>query len=236
MLLPDPEANTDQTPFLFPLDVVYWSLLFEILANAVYASAAKRLSMPILAVVVAASAVGLLGWALSSGSVAGGDSTSNVVGGLARVAFGFSTGVLIYRLHQRRAFASLNGSTPLAPPIAFMAAVWMKQTLVVEILLALLGLPMLLVLSVEARSSARCAPMLRTLGELSYPLYAIHLPLIWVAGALVRSRGLDGRVMLLTPPVSIAAALAIHRFIDLPVRRFLTARLAPPQTRRAIAN
>lgn len=71
---------------------------------------------------------------------------------------------------------------------------------------------------------------LHLLGESSYALYLLHVPLFLWAMALTRSTSLSPEralvVALLAVPISVGAHLALER----PARRWLRARLAPPST------
>jgi peptidoglycan/LPS O-acetylase OafA/YrhL len=59
----------------------------------------------------------------------------------------------------------------------------------------------------------------RLLGELSYPLYALHLPILMAAAGAVKAAGLaPGAWALILVPAIVAVAWAALRLYDEPVR------------------
>jgi Predicted acyltransferases len=87
---------------LYPLNYPSWSLFFELLANAGYAVFFKYLSTRVLLTLVAASGVmliakGIHGKPLSAGWILAGSYV-----GLLRIAYSFSTGILLFRFRAAR--------------------------------------------------------------------------------------------------------------------------------------
>ena len=156
----------------------------------------------------------------------------NLLGGVARLAFGYSVGVLVSRLDQ-------SGRLPRLPlPPLFVAA--SPLLLWVPALPALAGwvfadlgivtlMPLMLVAALGCDIPVWTERLGGTLGRLSYPLYAVHLPLLTAGAALIAASGVGGwrraaaEVLLVAGVVSIA--WMAQRFYDEPVRRWLGLRL-----------
>lgn len=179
-MLPGPLAFDHTNSDLFPLNFPCWSLLFELLANLAYAVLARRLSNPVLGSIIAIGFLGLVASGLVTGSLDNGTVRPTFLGGLARVTFGFFTGVALYRLWRVR-------PTRLAlPPLALFVLmplplccrpasplVWLYELAVVTIYL-----PAVVWLGAGAKASGGPLRLCTALGALSYPLYVIHAP-VW---------------------------------------------------------
>ncbi|MGC1269732.1 MAG: acyltransferase [Croceibacterium sp.] len=231
VLMPQPAAPT----FLFPANPPLWSLLFELFAYVAFALAAPHLNDRVLTLFVLASALALGIFTLAATLPDGGQLKdfgshwSLVVPGLARIAFGFSMGVLLHRWHCRRAIASrvtmLAWLLPAALVGVFMAAPhhggpWALAAI-------LLALPLIAWLATRWE-----CPSLKTAqlaGDTSYPLYCIHMPIIaWL--------GPDASESALPYAVLIFGSLALDRLVDRPARRWLTGLAKRPQTRIGIST
>jgi peptidoglycan/LPS O-acetylase OafA/YrhL len=102
LLLPSPATDK-----LFSLNGPGWSLFFEMAISLLYGAVLVKARLRTLFAVAAASGA-LLAWsALSLGSLNIGWAWSQFHGGVARVGFGFSVGMIIARLH--RAPARIHG-------------------------------------------------------------------------------------------------------------------------------
>lgn len=84
---------------------------------------------------------------------------------------------------------------------------------------AMLAAPLLVWLGASWNPAPALAHASRVLGELSYPVYAIHYPALWMFGFVARKAGVPALVWMPAFVVLIAAAawLALVRF-DQPVR------------------
>lgn len=67
---------------------------------------------------------------------------------------------------------------------------------------------------------------MQTLGESSYALYLLHVPLMMWAMALTRTRELPAATALLVAALSVPLSVAAHWWLERPARRWLRARLA----------
>jgi len=212
-LIPDFRGPTA----LFPSNPPYWSLLMEAAAYAAFAFGGARLSTRQVAGVALAAGLAL---ALA----AAGDRPFHEFGsfwatipqGLARVAFSFSIGMLIYRL---RAASGLPQATALVAwllplvmvPVALLVAI---PGQLAPLLVILLLLPVALWLG--SRWEVPHARLAAALGALSYPLYCVHMPGLWI-----------GQHFALPEPITwcalIVLSLALDKWLDRPMRAWLRA-------------
>ena len=160
---------------LFPLDGVQWSLLFELFANALHASIFRLLGEWCLgAIALIALAMFAMG-SYATGSTAVGDTTATFLLGFPRVVFGYVTGMLLYRSRLRHSLPHLPAAVPMLGLIAIVMAVswkfaWWSQ------MLAIVAMPFLVLAGTRAVTTA--PDLCERLGRLSFPIYAVHLPVI----------------------------------------------------------
>lgn len=210
---------------IFPLDVVLWSLFFELVVNVLYALAAPWLSSRRLCAI---AAVCLAIFALH-GEVNAGFWSYDLQWALPRTVFSFCVGLLIQRRHAAGtlpavrapawALAGLFGLVLAAP----YPSGWRD---VCDLALLATVPPLIVTAGLSWRPKRRLLKLSRLAGELSYPVYALHVPIML---EIVKFRPL-----LAAPwPVRLAAvggvallacgvAWAALRLVDAPVRRRLT--------------
>lgn len=80
--------------------------------------------------------------------------------------------------------------------------------------------------STAARALA--SPALLRLGDASYALYLLHVPVMMWTMALTRSRDLSPSVALLACGLAIPLSLVVERLVERPMRRLIGERLATP--------
>lgn len=225
---------------MFPLNGPAWSLFFEYIGSLLYAVWLHRLSTRALRVVVGVSAVGLAACVLGnvSGAYHSGMGWSlaglGFAGGFLRLSFSFSVGLLMtrgFRIRRiRGAFwmcSALIAVLLAMPYVSSDVSVWNG---VYDIICTLFIFPAIVWLgacgtTTDAFSTRVCG----FLGRLSYPLYIVHYPVMYLFYAWVWNNGITLSRAL---PVCfvlfigiIVLAWAAMRFYDTPVRRYLTERL-----------
>lgn len=229
-MLPAPTS----VPSLYPLLVPAWSLMFELGANAFYAAGIMRGRTGALLLAIAAAA-GL--WLVRDDmlGLSMGGSWSELHIGLLRVAFSFFAGVALYEfvLCERGSVA-----TPLALiPIALGAALLMADIDVpfrstYDWLCITVAFPMLVWLGARWNAPALLRAPFSWLGEVSYPLYTIHYPLIFIVTFAAPKLGVPPIVWIpVMTCVLLALATALARWFDGPARRRL-GQLLPGRTPR----
>lgn len=220
-MLPD----FDSPSMLFPANPPMWSLLFELLINLAFAVLALRIGPKGLLLILTAGGAVLCYAAFESGKGLNVGALWSTAGfGVARTVFSFTLGVALFRLRTRLnirrrqtwlawlLFPALVAALILAPA----ERAWWDLACVFLILPALLWLG-----TMWEVPQSRLA---ETLGDLSYPLYCIHAPLVWAG----KKWGVDMGLMFIA---MAAAAWALDRWVDRPVR----AKLAALVKRRQLA-
>jgi peptidoglycan/LPS O-acetylase OafA/YrhL len=221
---------------MHPLNGPAWSLFFEYIANILYAVLVRRFSKLVLSVFVTLAAFMLIQYLVTSknGDLIGGWSLNSeqLYIGFTRVLFPFFGGVLLCRIgkliHIKNAFwwSSLLIIIMLSiPRIGDEHHVWMNG--IYESVCLIIVFP--LIVSIGAGGelhSARSEKICNFLGEISYPLYITHYPLIYLFTAWVVNNkvplGTTGLLMgLLVVITSLVIAYLSLRFYDKPVREWL---------------
>ena len=226
---------------MFPLNGPGWSLFFEYIGNISYALFMRRMSTRILTTFTI-----LLGIAHAwffIGNVSGYDMIGvgwtidkvNFWGGLVRMLFPFSMGMLIARTFKPRkvkgAFWICSVTLVVlfsVPYIASSGAISLNS--LYEFICIAFIFPMLVWLGACGTASGTTGKMNRVLGELSYPLYIVHYPIMYIFYAwLIKNNiyTLDNclGVAALVIVSSIALAFLCLKLYDEPVRRWLTKKI-----------
>jgi peptidoglycan/LPS O-acetylase OafA/YrhL len=220
-------ADASRGGDLFPGNGPLWSLFFEGLANLGWAACLAAAGMAgLTATTLVCGAVFAIALFLGGGANIGWDLATGLLG-LPRVGYGFLLGALLYRwrgLQHGGPRMSVPG-LPLAliGVLAAPASVWW------DALSLFLLLPLILVLAVNGSASG----FTRWLGELSYPLYVLHFPLLALAAGMQRSILQNWSAFLLcTVACGVAllvSSVALYCY-DRPVRSWLMRRLGRKQT------
>jgi peptidoglycan/LPS O-acetylase OafA/YrhL len=216
--------------FVFPLNAPVWSLFFEALANAAFAGWARtRLHLIVLTPVLGISALGLLWGAYLYGNVELGSSPNKFWLGFARVGWSFAAGMILFGIRDYApripfAFPAILLITILLAPISNT----LNQAF--DLICVFFVLPWIVWSASSARFGHAGQRLSSLSGELSYPVYALHtfLSRFVVAVGTVFYSSLAGRISIAiaaTAVVLLVSALTLAYF-DMPVRKWLTAKLA----------
>lgn len=225
-LLPYP-VLADKAYNLFSLNAPAWSLFWEYVANIAYALFLARIGRGVLGIILVIAAVALLYVAQDYGNLLGGWSKDNwEVGGI-RLAYSFCAGLWIYR----NQWIIKNKWGYLLPALLLLMALcmpyfsinWLAESLVV-----LFYFPLIIALGAGTSIRAGVQSACRFLGEISYPLYMTHYAALWVFGdylasAYYRTEQVPYIVVLGTLGL-LAFAYLIMRYVDTPLRKYLTQR------------
>lgn len=228
---------------IFPLNGPAWSLFYEYLANLAYALGLRRLSLRWLGMLSLCFALALSYYVLTSEWCANGAGWSfagdGFWGGLWRVLTSFCIGMLLSRVLRpikvRRTFLFISLTLTLLmfmPRIGGETMRWANG--LYELICVLVIFPALLYLGASDASfnvpNPRALCLYKFLGEISYPLYIIHYPFIYIYIAWVRSKGLafvdTWPWALLIFFGCIALAWLSSRVYDLPLRRYLSGKFS----------
>ena len=224
----------------YPLNGPSWSLFFEYIGNIMYALFIRRMSTKALTALIVLAGIGLASFAIFNFSGAGHLGVGwtmeeyNLIGGFLRVLFSFSMGLLMSRvfkpIHVKGAFwiCSLAIVVLLSMPyVGDGEALWMNG--IYDSVCALLIFPMLVYLGASGKTTDKhSARICKFLGDISYPLYMVHYPLIYLYFGWVKKENLtfaeawpEALALVIG---SIVLAYISLRLYDEPVRRYLTKR------------
>ncbi len=199
MVIPTAIFNTT-----FPYNSGEWTLFYELLVNFIYGRAVRLLTTLRLMAFTAAAGVALAIVTIHyQDKFGGGLVLSEWPSGLARALFSFSAGLLIYRLRPRiriPPFAAAVAMVAIFSIPAFPAATW-----VLDLPAILLAFPLI----IAGAANADGGPLSRLAGRLSYPLYAIHIPVVSTFSLLLLSHPLHGGRLWLAIGSEIIVTLAL---------------------------
>ena len=222
---------------MFPLNGPQWSLFFEYIGNIIYALIIRRLSTRLLAMLVALLAAlhtWIFVWDLSgydSVGIGWTIDTINFWGGLVRMLFPFTVGMLLARTFKPRkikyAFwicSAILLATFAVPYIASEGALSMNS--LYEVVCIAFVFPIIVWLGACGSTEGSTGKISGLLGDLSYPLYIVHYPVMYLFYAwLIDKHFYSVEDTLLMPAivvaVSIALAYACLKLYDEPVRKWL---------------
>jgi len=241
-LLMLPAHVTDDPQLLFPLNIVFWSLMFALITNFLYAGLIRLLTDRALWVVTATAVAVLVALAPHANGISGFGASwgwQSLVGGMARATFGMVVGVLLCRHHTRipRWMVSDRGILlPLAVVVAALCVPASRLDWLVQPCLAFVVLPWAVASAVRAPQTGE-SNLLSLIGAASYPIYVLNIPLLHLAWILVSER--SSHLLHRAAPFSglifttavVLIALGVDRWFDRPVRRWLAAKasgLRPP--------
>lgn len=226
---------------MYPLNGPSWSLFFEYIGNILYAFFIHKLPTKALSVLVFLAGCGLAVFAIWGplGDICVGFSMTeeNMVGGFLRLLFSFSAGLLLSRVFKpvkvKGAFW-IGGISIVVlsavPRIGGSEHLWMNG--IYDALCALVLFPLIVYLAASGKTTDKVTTRIcNFLGDISYPLYMVHYPFIYLYYAWVKNenltfvQSLPGAAALVIG--SIALAYLCLKFYDEPVRRYLTKHLLP---------
>jgi peptidoglycan/LPS O-acetylase OafA/YrhL len=179
------------TEDIYPLNPPQWSLLFELLANLLHGLLLRRLRNGTLLVFSAVFAIFILRISFLNGNVSIGPSAVNWYFGLPRVGFAYATGVWLGRRYSIRGSQGALTTWPIAlmlPLFAVIAASAIRDNIwLVDSLVVIIVFPLSLWIAASVSPDRMIARWLDRLGALSFPLYAVHLPIIMLFASFDKS-------------------------------------------------
>lgn len=224
---------------MYPLNGPSWSLFFEYIGNILYAFFIHKLPTKSLFVLVLLAGIGLAAFAIWGpyGDICVGFSLTgdNIIGGSLRMLFSFSAGLLLSRvfkpIHIKGAFWIGGLSIVIlsaVPRIGGSEHLWMNG--LYDTLCAIIIFPLLVYLGASGKTTDQITTRIcKFLGDISYPLYMVHYPFIYLYYAWVKNekltfvQSLPGASALVVGCI-ILAYLCLKLY-DEPVRKFLTKHL-----------
>lgn len=223
---------------MFPLNGPSWSLFFEYIGNIIYALILRRLNNRNLFILT--FIIGILwgvyvitdvsqydmigvGWTLDK---------INFCGGLLRMLFPLSIGMLIARTFKPVKVKGIFWISTLVLFCLFSVPYIAKTgnfslNGIFELCCTTIIFPIIVWLAASAEDNqSRFNPLYKFLGNLSYPLYIVHYPIMylfyaWLIENKVYTLAETWPIVILVICASVTLAYATLKLYDEPVRRFL---------------
>jgi peptidoglycan/LPS O-acetylase OafA/YrhL len=232
-LLPSPFMPLDYDA-AWPLNGSHWSITFELFANAIYGAALFRISGFGFHALTALAATALAVAVLMVGSYDFGWRQHDLYLGVVRVAFPFMIGVSMYRMYAGNPLKLRLGLKPglliAATLLACLAmpGAWVNKPIFTLCFLFFIA-PALVFFGASVELGPKFSAACHLMGELSYPVYAVHSPIIKFAQSICSKLGLGPTAIAGVYALGIAASLivawALLKWADKPVKNLLKNRL-----------
>ncbi len=226
---------------MFPLNGPCWSLFFEYIGNILYALFIRRLSNKALAVMVVLLGVALTLFAIFDVSTYGNIGVGwtldgvNFLGGSLRMLFPFSLGMLLSRNFKP---VKVKGAFWICTLvlIALFSVPYLEgaepvcMNGVYEAFCIVVAFPILVWLGASGSTTdKRSTQICKFLGDISYPIYVIHYPLMylfyaWLIKNQLYTLGETWQVALCVYALCIVLAYLSLKFYDEPLRKYLAKR------------
>lgn len=223
---------------MYPLNGPTWSLFFEYIGNILYIFFIRKLPTSVLTLLVFLSGCGLAIFSIFGplGDICVGFAldNDNIIGGMLRLLFAFSAGLLLSRIFRERnvkgAFwiCSIGIVTISAiPRIGGNERLWMNG--IYDAACVLFLFPAIIILGASGKTTDKVSTQVcKFLGDISYPLYMVHYPFIYLYYAWVKNNqltfieSLPGAIALIIG--TIALAYICLKYYDTPLRKYLSQR------------
>ncbi|MCW3122960.1 MAG: acyltransferase [Flavipsychrobacter sp.] len=230
-----PSVNIRSEHDMYPLNGPTWSLFFEYIANFLYALVFRKFSNTLLAIFVILFAGLLIRLTIlgPQGDVMGGWSLyrADLALGFTRLLYPFFAGVLLSRMKKliyiKNAFAVCSLLIVLilsVPRIGGREHLWMNG--LYELFSILVLFPLIVAIGAGGNIMSKYSTRVcRFLGDISYPIFITHYPLIYLYKAWVAnnntSKSHELSIGFLLFISSIVIAYACLKLYDEPVRDWL---------------
>lgn len=225
---------------MFPLNGPSWSLFFEYIGNILYAFFIRKLPTKMLMLLVILSGIGLGSYAIMNGSgffhlgVGWTMAGTNLLGGMLRLLFSFSIGLLMSRnftpLKVKGAFwiCSLTIIILLSMPYVMGPGINSWNGLY-DTICTIFIFPFLVYVGASGKTTDNATRGInKFLGDISYPLYIVHYPFMYLFYSWLWKNELTfeetWQMALVMFFGSIALAYICLKLYDEPLRRYLTKR------------
>lgn len=225
---------------MFPLNGPCWSLFFEYIGNILYALFIRRLSNKALTVFVVLLGVALAAFAVFNVSTYGNIGVGwtldgvNFLGGSLRMLFPFSLGMLMSRnfkpMKVKGAFWICTIALIALFSVPYLEGLEPRMNGVYEAFCVIVAFPIILWIGASGTTTDKQSTKIcKFLGDISYPVYVIHYPLMylfyaWLIENQLYTLGETWHVALCVFILSIILAYLCLKLYDEPIRKYLAKR------------
>ncbi|WP_167542931.1 acyltransferase family protein [Novosphingobium capsulatum] len=223
--LPSP-AGLVEGPFI--INRPTWSLFFELIANIAFALLFCRFSNRVLWIALAIIAPILMYVTFKFGTINVGFEYGELIYGLPIVLTPFIIGILI----SRYMYVVTGPALPFWLSSAMLIAIFQIPVLpglwgpIYHISLMLIGFPLIILASTRTQPAGFWLKAAQFGGFISYPLYALHYPILQFVSGFGEMMKIPNAVTLIGVVIaSIVTAWVAARIYDEPVRAWLESRL-----------
>ncbi len=227
-LIPFPAVPERYLNF-FHLNPPTWSLFWEYIANIFYALILFKLRSKIMWFLLLIAAIALCHEAYQSQQLSVGWGGDNFIGGGIRVFYSFLAGMLVYR--SKWIIKSQIGFTLISIllVIAFLIPFVEKFNWITDPAVVIFYFPFLIALGAGASLKSAHNKLCKFLGEISYPLYMVHYPFIWIFFSYIEAKKPAMNQLEIIIPIGvlllIGFAYLVLIYVDMPLRRYFTSRM-----------
>ncbi|SHK94700.1 acyltransferase family protein [Chryseobacterium polytrichastri] len=227
---------------MHPLNGPAWSLFYEYMANIVYALFLRKVSKFVLGILVFIAAAITIHYAFTNphGDIIGGwsiDDATQMRIGFTRLSFPFLMGILLARVGKLKYTKNAFLTTSILLIILFAfprlggnTAPW--KNAFYECFTLMILFPIVILLGAGGKVVGEKANQFcKFLGDISYPIYITHFPLVYVYMAWVTNgkhtleEPISWILGFVTVIISIIMAYVFMRFYDIPVRKWLSKKI-----------
>lgn len=213
---------------LFTINIAFWSLFFEFIAYFLFALFLIKLKNYALSTIALFGFIGVCFWFLACFGYEETFGRVIAIDGFFRVIFSFSIGIILYRTRfSIRAFGKkLSCYVLLLLPLLFVLPRNILPWYIYPLLMISI-LPLGIIVGINNELKGRLKTITSFLGDISYPLYAIHTPLLWMIGFLIKKVTGHSEPSylvwfgLIVIPVTIGLSFIALKVYDEPVRIWL---------------
>lgn len=194
---------------IFPVNGPQWSLFLELMANALHAVLLHRLRSRTLLAIAAASAIAMMLLAAKAGTLDLGLTGGQFPAAVARTGWSYILGVILARRWRVAPPARLaDWRVCLVLPVVVVCVLpflpgpdWLRDVAVV-----MLVFPTVFWMAAAASPPVWARRPLAALGAISFPLYAVHMPILILGNHL---GDLPGRIVAAAMALTLATLLAM---------------------------
>ena len=210
----------------FPLNQALWSLFFEFFAYIIFGLILFKLNTRAIFAITLISYIGFGSW-LERPFGLNQETDELVIECYARVLFAFSMGVLFFRYSDIA--INIGKKIPFSYLI-FLPIFFVLPRDIMPWYFYLTGMllifPLAMAVGMSSKLEGTVSKISDFLGDISYPIYAIHVPIVWGMAFAFKKMGFDDPQQLVwfglfVIPITIALSYFALKLYDEPVRKLL---------------